>query len=497
MDSAHLLSQMSTATSPNFESLAKILIEASEANIARIESQIRDLERLRDQERGLITRLRVAIAPIHKLPAEILVEIFRLALDTWTYMRKQRIQKVQALSHVCAYWRRVAHTTPRLWTEMLFTRLDKMPKSDYMACMKGWLERRSLMDIIATAAHRWSDVDLTLPSLPVLSRIPTASLKSLERVFLQSTDAKHRADSTRVFLMAEHLHHARFATRRTGQLLMPWSQLTEIEVTDPSPQECLDTLVQCTSIVSARFETGAWPDVPDLSQRPITTLGRLEDLSVSVRGWVVPFFVCLALPALKKLCLDSHMDDWSPWGSVEFTQFQLRSPSIQCLEINSSYLLSGDLLAVLQHAPLLAELQMESCPNSFDDSIVGALQLEVIQLCYAEVNFEEDALDTMIQSRWWTDEQLLALPSPPKVARWSRIAIHCGDEEGNVTGELRAKLEQYRSQGLDVLRLKPQLRPSPTLTIHDARAIAHVSSVHPHICARLPAGATQAAADPR
>jgi hypothetical protein len=473
---------MSTATSPNFESLAKILIEASEANIARIESQIRDLERLRDQERGLITRLRVAIAPIHKLPAEILVEIFRLALDTWTYMRKQRIQKVQALSHVCAYWRRVAHTTPRLWTEVLFTRLDKMPKSDYMACMKGWLERsapmpiavnleitgkardagEALMDIIATAAHRWSDVDLTLPSLSVLSRIPTASLKSLERVFLQSTDAKHRADSTRVFLMAEHLHYAKFATLRTGQLLMPWSQLTEIVVTDPSPQECLDTLVQCTSIVSARFETGAWPDVPDLSQRPITTLGRLEDLSVSVRGCVVPFFVCLALPALKKLCLESHMDDWSPWGSVEFTQFQLRSPSIQCLEINSSYLLSSDLLAILQHVPLLAELQMESCPNSFDDSIVGALQytttqtlplvprLEVIQLYYAGVNFEEDALDAMIQSRWWTDEQLLALPSPPKVARWSRIAIHCGDEEGNVTGELRAKLEQYRSQGLDV-----------------------------------------------
>ncbi|KAJ7366293.1 hypothetical protein DFH08DRAFT_165253 [Mycena albidolilacea] len=482
MDSAHLLSQMSTATSPNFESLAKILIEASEANIARIESQIRDLERLRDQERGLITRLRVAIAPIHKLPAEILVEIFRLALDTWSYTRKQRIQKVQALSHVCAYWRRVAHTTPRLWTEMLFTRLDKTPKSDYMACMKGWLERsapmpipvyleisgkardacEALMDIIATAAHRWSDVHLTLPSLSVLSRIPTASLKSLERVFLQSTDAKHRADSTRVFLMAEHLHHARFATRRTGQLLMPWSQLTEIEVTDPSPQECLDTLVQCTSIVSAHFETGAWPDVPDPSQRPITTLGRLEDLSVSVRGCVVPFFVCLALPALKKLCLESHMDDWSPWGSVEFTQFQLRSPSIQCLEINSSYLLSSDLLAVLQHAPLLAELQMESCPNSFDDSVVGALQytttqtlplvprLEVIQLYYAEVSFEEDALDAMIQSRWWTDEQLLALPSPPKVARWSSIDIHCGDEEDNVTGELGAKLEQYRSQGLNV-----------------------------------------------
>jgi hypothetical protein len=89
--------------------------------------------------------------------------------------------------------------------------------------------------------------------------------------------------------------------------------------------------------------------------------------------------------------------------------------------------LSSDLLAVLQHAPLLAELQMDSCPNSFDDFIVGALQyttqtlplvprLEVIQLYYADINFEEDVFDVMIQSQLWTDEQLLALPSPPKVS---------------------------------------------------------------------------------
>ncbi|KAJ7845251.1 hypothetical protein B0H14DRAFT_3684379 [Mycena olivaceomarginata] len=346
----------------------------------------------------------------------------------------------------------------------------------------------ALMDKIATAAHRWSDVHLSLPSLSVLSHIPTASLKSLEHVFLQSTDAKHHADSTRVFLMAEHLHYANLATHRTGQLLMPWSQLTKIKVTDPSPQECLDTLVQCTSIVSACFETGAWPDVPDLSQRPITTLGRLEDLSVSLRGCVVPFFVCLALPALKKLCLDSHMDDESsPWGSAEFTQFQLRSPCIQHLRINSSYLLSSDLLAVLQHAPLLAELQMGLCRNAFDDSIVGALQytttqtlplvprLEVIELSCTDVNFEEDALDAMIQSRWWTDEQLLALPSPPKVARWSHINIYHRNEKDNVTGELGAKLEQYRSQGLDVSAPRQHSQYTTSAPSHTSRASIPIS----------------------
>ncbi|KAJ7868734.1 hypothetical protein B0H14DRAFT_2728697 [Mycena olivaceomarginata] len=425
-DSTLALGQMSP-TSPNFESIARILIAASEANIARIESQMKDLERLRDRERGIIARLRIAIAPVHKLPAELLAEIFLLALDSGFTL------KVQALSHVCAYWRCVAHTTPRLWTEVLLTKLDEIPKSDHMACLKGWLERsapmpipvsleisgkaadagRDVMDIIAVSARRWTTVHLKLPSLSVLSRIPTASLKLLERVVLASTDAMHHAE-TRAFLMAERLRHVHLTTLRTGQLLMPWSQLTEVV-------DCLDTVVQCTSIVSARFETRAWPD--------IATLGRLEDLSVSFRG---PSGGCVT--SFFKLCLDLDMDH--TWSSAE-------SSNIQRLEINNSYMSSDDLLAILQHAPFMVQLHMECCPICFDDSIALPLapKLEVIHLNIAGTNFEEDALDVMIQSRWWTDEQLLALPFPPRVARWAWIDIHCGGEGDNTSPQF---------EGLDV-----------------------------------------------
>ncbi|KAF8194311.1 hypothetical protein K438DRAFT_1588137, partial [Mycena galopus ATCC 62051] len=106
---------------PTFESQAKILIAASEANIARIESQIRDLEHLRNWERGIIARLRMAIAPVHKLPAELLAEIFLYTKDSSKgiaspFTPSQRcIRSVHALTHVCAYWRSIAHSTPRLW----------------------------------------------------------------------------------------------------------------------------------------------------------------------------------------------------------------------------------------------------------------------------------------------------------------------------------------------------------------------------------------------
>ncbi|KAF7357405.1 hypothetical protein MSAN_01336500 [Mycena sanguinolenta] len=435
-----------------FESQAKILIKASEDNIARIESQIRGLERLRDQERGNIARLRMAIAPVSKASC--------------------RASGGNLL---------LAHTTPRLWTERLMIDLNKTPTAAYISCVKEWLKRSApiripvelkisekgveagpLMDEMAAVAYRWGSANLDLPSLSLLSRIPAAGLKSLVYLSLQSEDVKHH-EKTRPFRTAEHLHRVFLRTHHTSRLLLPWSQLTDIDVSDPSPQECLDTLLQCTTVVSAQFYTSAWSDFPDLSQRPITTLGRLKVLRLSfdsLGDFVAPFFVCLALPVLAKLTLTLDIDH--TWPSAEFTQFQLRSPNIERLTFGMSAMEPPDLLAVLQHAPLLVALDMDCCLYCFDDSIIGGLQysatdavyltpkLERLSLSYAGTNFDEDTLDAMIQSRWWTDEQLLSLPSSPKVARWSHVDIYCDDGADNVSSDFKARIEEYRSQGLDI-----------------------------------------------
>lgn len=53
-----------------------------EANMTPIESQIKDLLCLRDRERGLITALKLVLAPIRKLPSELLVQIFSRAVHS-------------------------------------------------------------------------------------------------------------------------------------------------------------------------------------------------------------------------------------------------------------------------------------------------------------------------------------------------------------------------------------------------------------------------------
>ncbi|KAJ7081574.1 hypothetical protein B0H15DRAFT_854172 [Mycena belliarum] len=191
---------------------------------------------------------------------------------------------------------------------------------------------------------------------------------------------------------------------------------------------------------------------------------------------IMPF---LTRPALKGLTL---VDRYSPtWISTRFTGFQLRSPHIESLTIDCSSLSLGDVLEVLRHAPSLTKLRLLSCVECFDDEVIEGLEYSeangmnlaprIEELTVSDVDeiLGEDALCAMIGSRLWTDAQLLALPTPPKVARWSVIKIRCRGE-GPVVSE--AKLSDYQAQGLKirVYRFSPEsLQLIPNNTTHPSK----------------------------
>ncbi|KAJ1308170.1 hypothetical protein OPQ81_003886 [Rhizoctonia solani] len=57
-----------------------------------------------------------SLVPIHKLPSEILVRIFKLALSNNCHYHES--QKIHVLTSICAYWRQVACSSPALWTHI-------------------------------------------------------------------------------------------------------------------------------------------------------------------------------------------------------------------------------------------------------------------------------------------------------------------------------------------------------------------------------------------
>ncbi|KAJ7162946.1 hypothetical protein C8R46DRAFT_331618 [Mycena filopes] len=464
----------------SFETHVKSLIEASEANIARIESQIWDLERLRDRERATVAQLRAAIAPVRKMPPELLAKIFRYTcffdplLKRWENWRNL-VKQAQALSHVCAHWRQVAITTPRLWTDGLYIGLAETPTEAYCSGLKEWLRRSAPLPIcvtlsctqtvdvaavfgaLLTAAHRWSDVHFELSSISVFSDIPSDGLTQLRKLTLESM---YPIPAGLVaFSLAPNLTEVSLETRHIAPLVLPWSQLTHLTVAvAESPQECLDGLLQCQNLVTADFYMPAWPGRPDVSELKPVTLGNLKVLHLKVLGIAVasitPFFACLALPALNRLALTLCHD--LEWAGPQFTQFQLGSPNIEILDIGYSNLNSGDLMAILRHAPALTKLSLEACRDAFDANIVTALsshqttpRLHSLSITEGCDRLWDDGLDAMIAARWWTDEQLAAFPSPPQVSRWSYIYIEKDGEE-DFNSELEATLDAYRRQGLNV-----------------------------------------------
>ncbi|KAF9058867.1 hypothetical protein BDP27DRAFT_1274442, partial [Rhodocollybia butyracea] len=66
------------------------------------------------------------LAPIRRIPPEILGYIFELSCDPWClpqhiwkvhlYIDEYRTSSPVAISKVCVAWRQVAHMTPRIWS---------------------------------------------------------------------------------------------------------------------------------------------------------------------------------------------------------------------------------------------------------------------------------------------------------------------------------------------------------------------------------------------
>ncbi|KAJ7145048.1 hypothetical protein C8R46DRAFT_559367 [Mycena filopes] len=460
----------SSISSLPFESHAKLRIEASEANIARMESPTSDLEPFTDRDRG-----------IHNLPVELLVEVLRWTLDCassryyfgWNTMVKQ----VYALSHVCAHWRQVAIATPHLWADVLPLRLIKTLTDAYLTGLKEWLNRSAplpihihfdcpgrdvdeaaVMGVFMTAAHRCSNAHLEFKSLSVLSNIPSHRLEHLRKLTLRSGDWNSVA--TVAFSLAPNLTEVSLETRHIAQLRMPWFQLAHLRVVASCSQECLDALLQCQNLVTVFFYwLPPWPGHPDVSGLKPVTLGKLESFRLvmdNTVGSVTPFFASLRLPALKHL--DLHVDDWP---TSEFAEFQLRSPNIETLTISCSDLASADLMTILCHAPGLLTLNVVSCGDAFDVSIATALssshqapaqlapRLHTLSILRCGDLLGEDTAIALIAARWWTDEQVGRFPSPPQVSRWSSLDLGRDDDIAD-SPEFTAKLEDYREQGLHV-----------------------------------------------
>ncbi|KAJ7606072.1 hypothetical protein FB45DRAFT_1140442 [Roridomyces roridus] len=357
MDTDSLLATLlvgRTATN-SFEHQVRGFIKSAEVNLTRAETQIQDLTRLCDKKRELITALKSLVAPIRHVPAELLLEIFRVAAasaepDQWL----KQVVAIRAFAAIGGGW-------------LVF--LKHSASLPIPILLKNELSQAScLVKHIYRVAPRWRSLVFHRSKRHRLRKFH--ALRSLETLDLTIT--KDLLDDTPIeaFLHAPLLRTIALNVRQTKGFDMPWSQLTHLSIRTlhESAQHFLDILVQCTKVVSVKFyDMAPWYESPSASiPAPVVQqLAQLETLTLVFEeydfyGDIMPFFARLALPALKALRIRAYLHN-STWSYAVFGRFQHCVPRLEKLHIHGSILDPDPILSVLKESPLLVDLRLVSC----------------------------------------------------------------------------------------------------------------------------------------
>ncbi|KAJ7982919.1 hypothetical protein DFH06DRAFT_712552 [Mycena polygramma] len=457
------------------ESASKIV--SLESQIAALEAQLATLAELRDRERATVAALRDLIAPVRKLPVELLVEILILSVHLTDSRHTKDAFRV---AQVCSRWRRVAHTTPRLWTGRMTIKLEKCTRgAAYADELEAWLARSaplsfavsltfygdwdtlnpSVVDTVVSSSPRWSYLQLWSTSPPLVARIAECKFDSLEEI-----DISQNCTLLPLSFSAPYLRKAAIPADPLEFGPMPWAKLTDIYLNgffDERPNtSSLDILAQFPNLATATVGTNGWPTLPP-ARRDIVTLSHLRTLSLISTGkggeetYLMPFFAGLSAPKLEDLTLDVEVR--CPWVQAQFTAFQQRSPNITHISLLSLAALRwDDLKAALLHAPSLTHLVLRTLKPSVNSALLRALQHTEIAVPVApllhdlalEGIWREADLTAAIAARWWTDAELASRAVAPAVARWTRILVPSPNPQ--LSQPFRKMMEVRRREGLRI-----------------------------------------------
>ncbi|KAL0945292.1 hypothetical protein HGRIS_000798 [Hohenbuehelia grisea] len=278
-------------------------------------------------------RIGTRFPSIHKLPTELIADIFALCHAMEEDDRQNSVTDCARviLSHVCSRWRAVILSMPLVWATISV----RGPKDSSLPRLKAHLERSAscplslrfvahvstakqkgehIEDIVAPAiahARRWKSLHIFLDDThtPVISNmLRTTSFPSLETLELSVRDWEPED--------AHHVLDALSSSCRLQNLMwhgpggLPpstrWAALAKIRIFNfLSLPEVHTLLSQCHNVTDLRISISRAPHSP-LDGMALITLSKLEVLWLSTKSVLDDLFDRLCLPKLKRLIIENH-----------------------------------------------------------------------------------------------------------------------------------------------------------------------------------------------
>ncbi|PFH46871.1 hypothetical protein AMATHDRAFT_50728 [Amanita thiersii Skay4041] len=228
----------------------------------------------------------LALAPHRKLPEDVIRHIFTFCVSETTDLSllpgSQQLPDEVILTHVCSSWRRIALSTPSLWSNILVSISDEI--SLFMA--KEWVHRAGQalitmnlnLEYIESTSYefvvrelmydrRFNLLILALSSLQ-LSELHN-KLQNIKRLHIESLDLvvqvchSHGQSSLPSLELGQsqcaHLHTVHLSSHfgleiNPRMFSLPWNQLRDLKVGPfVTVSQCLELLQQCTSLQTCRL----------------------------------------------------------------------------------------------------------------------------------------------------------------------------------------------------------------------------------------------------
>ncbi|KAJ7161182.1 hypothetical protein C8R46DRAFT_1001146 [Mycena filopes] len=282
---------------------------------AELDAQILDLERalsaLRVQRLLVQERLESYKYPVLTLPNEIVSEIFVHFLPIYPECPPLTgVLSPTNLTHICRDWREVALATPTLWRAIHFSLeeddfqvLDwRLREFDVWLLRSGcnplsvelqdWWNRDGLTSFLPSHCARWEFLKISDWALIPITDAPMPLLRHLDIAGIDD-----EVVDVVVFPEAPLLRSVILNDLAAPALILPWAQLTSLQLNRVYPAECVPILQQTTNLVHCQLSlvyggVTPWPDV---------ALLRLESLIFTGRDTVKGYLETFIVPSLRKL----------------------------------------------------------------------------------------------------------------------------------------------------------------------------------------------------
>ncbi|KAJ7465285.1 hypothetical protein FB451DRAFT_433674 [Mycena latifolia] len=293
------------------------------------------------------------------------------------------------LVQICSRWRRIAMDTSALWTEFQLVSLKRNEPRD-TGLLTRWAANASPLPVsLAVECHysgllqhafaqirRFKALHLHLsPASACALGAYSSDELDVESLQVDITD-RHQPNRNTIsgpysaFANSPSLRSftLKYCNARLSNLLkfsLPWSQLTNMHISECLSVACLNVFMQCTNLVNCKFgmlET--WDDNVTLPVDPATFpfLTNAHFTFECFNHWTMHRFLPpLIFPSLKNLVLESCDETWG-WVQMEFSSFQLRSGfTLETLHLEGILLdNTEELRALFKGLPSLKNLVLES-----------------------------------------------------------------------------------------------------------------------------------------